>query len=285
MNRFASIPSVAALVVLGLLATASPNAVGSAPRAVAQEPPPELPTPAPSGGASAQIGQPNSTKTVTFTVEMTYADSLGVKKPKTFEAEVNVKPANPNNPPPSEGGPVDAPDEKAKAFADELNKKILEHAAAEGWPAGLGVASSAGNVLTVNPGADVTGGPYSDAKIKKVSSSEQSTGQKDRVANAQSLSLGEVEISGDITGLVADTAGSWLWVATNLGEIQITLNAQMRRGALLQDVRDQLEDLGLTAWHDRDRDAVFVLLDDEVNWFGASSNDNGLRVNFSISYP
>lgn len=44
-------------------------------------------------------------------------------------------------------------------------------------------------------------------------------------------------------------------------------------------------DGGLTGWHDRDRDAVFLLLDDEVNWFGASSNDNGLRVTASISYP
>ncbi len=285
MNRFTQLACSTTLLVLGLLTAASPNVLWSAPRVTPQVPPPQLPTPAPTGGASAQIGQPNATATVTFTVKMTYIDAQGVKQKEKFEAKVNVKPGNPDNDPPSENGPVDAPDEKAAAFAQGLNDEILADATAKEWPFGLGLVSSVGNLLNINPGADAPGGEYRDVKIVDVESSDERTGEKDRISNASALALGEAQIFGDITGLVGESAGSWLWVATNLGEVQITLSAQMRRGALLRDVRDQLEALGLNAWHDSDRDAVLVMLDEEVTWFGASSNDNGLRVTASVSYP
>jgi len=212
---------------------------------------------------SVDFDDPNRAGTQTTEITVTYIDSVGKKQEKKISATTTIDPA------------WDAARKKSEVQA-KLDSALADAANQVGGQA-LASTGGLGDVMQAAPNQSPTGTPppFSDAKIKKVETTDKGTGENDAVNKpAQSAqALGSIAIGNDISGVTADNLPSVFSVITNVGVIDVSLAPGQTRLEVLDLVAAELAEQNADVWVDSDLLLLFVTLDSEIYSLGAGSTD------------
>lgn len=227
---------------------------------------------------SVDYGDPNSDGEHTTSVTISYIDSTGVKKTKEVSATVALTNGQ---------GAV----EKKDLVQGALNDALAEPVNQVGGNS-LAVTGGTGDVMTITPAGNPSDGSFTDAKIERLKTKDQATGEKDKVhkpAHVEAVAV--IEVEGDLTGL-AGGKGSVFEVETDLGTVSVALSGGIRRSQLLEELRSGLAEQGARVWLDPVEMVLYVLLEDEsdedesgIGSIAVGSTDEGLHAVLTVIAP
>jgi hypothetical protein len=208
---------------------------------------------------SVSLGDPARTGTHTTTVTISYLDANQVKKEKAITSSVSL-------------GPEDSADTKKTKVQNALNSALGNPA---NQPTGAPLASTSGNgnVMTVDPA--------SGAKIESIETTDNETGEDDKITKPGKKGLAQVRPEGELLGVTSDGGPSVFFITTNLGQASVQLSPGMRKTHVLNTLKAQLLALDPDAlvWVDTNKGALYVFLPEgeEGIWqIGAGATDAGL---------
>jgi len=230
-------------------------------------------------------GDPAGTGTATTHIEVAYYDGQGKLQKKTIGAACSFNPSF-------------TPAMKREAMQSAISAAANDPANTVGGQPLIDTAGL-GDVMNVAPHGD-NPSHFTEAKVKKVSTSDQKTGETDSITKpaGSGPGLGAVGVDGNVRGFAAATTGmqsrdpqalhwqSHFYVQTNMGSIDVPLHNGMSRLALLEEVRAGIVSLGGVAWLDTDREVVLVLLDGApMKSLGAGSTDDLCAATVDVLAP
>jgi hypothetical protein len=223
------------------------------------------------------FGDPTRGGNHTTTITVSYSDANGVKKEKEISASVTLTNADTNA-------------TKKEKVEGAVNTAL----SADGNTVGgepLAETGGTGNAMTITPSPNnpppAPGEEgFSDAKIEKVETEDDETGEDDRIIKPGKKAVAQVEPAGELLGTTRDLDPSIFFVTTNLGTVSVQLTGSMSKIQLLKTLREGLvaKDPGLVAWVDTDLKILFVLLkaNEGIVEVGCGSTDLGLTARCSV---